>query len=67
MKFWLIISLLQNGEYIKVREIAYQDEATCYMMMEPIARQYKKVTVQMVCVSDDHYMGRKQDPGVPYD
>lgn len=67
MKFWLIIFLLQNGEYTKVREVAYPDEATCYMMMEPMARQYTKQTVQMVCVSDDHYMGRKQDPGVPYD
>jgi hypothetical protein len=53
VKFWLIISLLQNGEYIKVREIAYPDEATCYIMMEPIARQYTKQTVQMVCVGDD--------------
>ena len=68
MKFWLIVFLLQpNGEFISKREIAYPDEATCYMMMEPVARQYKKVTVQMVCVSDDHFMGRKQDPGVAYD
>lgn len=68
MKFWLIIFLLQpDGEFISKREIAYPDEATCYMMMEPIARQYKKQTVQMVCVSDDHFTGRKQDKNVPYD
>lgn len=68
MKFWLLIFLFQpNGEFISKREIAYSDEATCYMMMEPVARQYKKVMVKMICVSDDHYMGRKQDPGVAYD
>ncbi len=68
MKFWLIIFFLTpEGEFIKKREIAYPDEATCYMMMEPVARKYKKSTVQMICVSNDHYTGRKQDPGVPYD
>lgn len=70
MKYWLIVFLLQpDGEFIMKREIEYPNEATCYMMMDPIAKQYrfKNVTVQMVCVSDDHHSGRKQDPGVPLD
>jgi hypothetical protein len=68
MKFWLIIFLMNpQGEFVAKKEIVYPDEATCYMMMEPVARKYTKSTVQMVCVSDDHHSGRKQDPGVDYD
>ena len=68
MKFWLIVFLLSpQGEFISKREIQYKDEATCYASMETVARIYKRSTVQMVCVSDDHRSGRKKDPGVDYD
>jgi hypothetical protein len=65
MKFWLLIFFLTpEGEFISKKEIAYNDEASCYLAMNKV--KVKRIA-QMVCVSDDHYMGRKQDPGVDYD
>jgi hypothetical protein len=65
VKFWLIIFFLTpQGEFVSKKEIAYKDEASCYLAMDKVK---VKQRAQMVCVSDDHYMGRKQDPGVPYD
>lgn len=68
MKYWLIIFFLDpNGEFVGKREIAYKNEVKCYTAMEYIKPPRKDWTVQMLCVSDDHHSGRKQDPGVPYD
>lgn len=68
MKFWLIAFFFApDGEFVGKREIAYKDEATCYMAMDRIRPPKKNLTTQIVCVSDDHYMGRKKDPGVEYD
>jgi hypothetical protein len=68
MKFWLIVFFLDShGEFVRKREIAYKDEASCYIAMDNIRAPDRKTTIQMVCVSDDHHAGRKQDPGVPYD
>jgi len=68
MKFWLIIFFIApNGEFMGKREIAYADEAQCYIAMDYIRPPVRSWTTQMVCVSDDHYMGRKQDKNVPYD
>ena len=65
MKFWLIIFFLTpEGEFISKKEIAYKDKASCYVAMDNV--KVKRIA-QMVCVSDDHYMGRKKDPGVEYD
>ena len=65
MKFWLIIFFLTpEGEFISKKEIAYKDKASCYLAMDKV--KVKQIT-RMVCVSDDHYMGRKKDPGVDYD
>ena len=65
MKFWLLIFFLTpDGEFISKKEIVYDDEASCYLAMNKV--KVKRIA-QMVCVSDDHYMGRKQDPGVDYD
>ena len=68
MKYWLIIFFFApNGEFYGKLEIAYIDEASCYIAMDSIRPPRKELRTQMHCVSDDHYMGRKQDPGVPYD
>ena len=68
MKYWLIAFFFTpNGEYAGKRVIAYEDEAHCYMAMDYIRPPKKSWTTQIVCVSDDHYNGRKQDPGVPFD
>ena len=65
MKFWLIVFFFTpQGEFVGKKEIAYKDKASCYLAMDKVK---VKQRAQMVCVSDDHYMGRKQDPGVPYD
>ena len=65
MKFWLLIFFLTpEGEFISKKEIAYKDKASCYVAMDKV--KVKRIA-QMVCVSDDHRSGRKQDPGVPYD
>lgn len=71
MKFWLIAFFLTpDGEFVGKREIAYKDEATCYVAMDHvrIPKSMKKATIiSAVCVSDDHFKGRKKDPGVEYD
>jgi hypothetical protein len=65
VKFWLIIFFLTpEGEFISKKEIAYKDKAACYVAMDRV--KVEQIT-QMVCVSNDHYTGRKQDPGIPYD
>lgn len=67
MKYWLIMFFLTpDGEFIEKREIAYKDEATCYIAMDYV-KYRKDQMIQMVCVSDDHHSGKKQDPGVAYD
>jgi hypothetical protein len=65
VKFWLIIFFLTpEGEFISRKQFQYKDKASCYLAMD---RVKVKQIAEMVCVSDDHYRGRKQDPGVPYD
>lgn len=65
MKFWLIIFFFTSeGEFVSKKEIQFQDEASCYIAMNKVK---VKQIAQMECVSDDHYMGRKKDPGVDYD
>jgi hypothetical protein len=65
VKFWLIIFFLTpQGEFVGKREVSYKDKASCYLAMNKV--KFKQRT-EMVCVSNDHYTGRKQDPGVPYD
>jgi hypothetical protein len=65
MKFWLLIFFLTpEGEFISKKESPYKDKASCYVAMDKVK---VKQIAQMVCVSDDHYMGRKQDTGVDYD
>jgi hypothetical protein len=67
VKFWLIIFFFSNGEFVGKKEIAYEDEAKCYLAMDYIRPPKKHWVTQMQCVSDDHFMGRKKDEGVDYD
>lgn len=68
MKFWLIIMFFTpNGDFAGKREIAYEDEASCYIAMDGIRPPRRNLLTQMVCVSDDHYQGRKQDKNKRYD
>jgi len=37
VKFWLIIFFLTpQGEFISKKEIAYKDEASCYLAMDKV-------------------------------
>lgn len=70
MKFWLIVFLFDvNGEF-QAKDIT---EAVSLEKCEDMAAAYAKSIIntqmqaQFHCVSDDHYMGRKQDEGVAYD
>lgn len=67
MKYWLIIFFLDpQGEFISKREIQYPSRIEC---QKALARQRPPAgrLIETVCVSDDHYRGIKQDPGVDYD
>ena len=61
MKYWLIIVFLNQHNYpIGQREIAYADEAQCYLAMDNIRAPNNSVTVQMHCISDtEHEKQRK--------
>ncbi len=68
MKFWLIMFFLTpEGEFVSKKEIQYKDKTSCYLAMDKVKVKRPATIAQMVCVSDDHHAGRKQDPGVPYD
>jgi hypothetical protein len=65
VKYWLLVFFLTpEGEFIEKKEFLFKAEASCYLGMD---RVKVKQIAQMVCVTDDHYTGRKQDPGVDYD
>lgn len=67
MKFWLLIFILTpDGEYVDKREVAYDNATSCYKAMNRV-RPTKGTKVHTLCVSNDHYTGLKQDPGVNYD
>jgi hypothetical protein len=70
VKFWLIVFLFDvNGEF-QAKDIF---ETAGRVQCEQFAADYTKTIIntkmqaQFHCVSDDHYMGRKQDEGVDYD
>ena len=65
MKFWLIMFFLTpEGDFISKKEIQYKDKASCYLAMNKVK---VKQIAEMVCVSNDHYTGKKQDKNVPFD
>ena len=65
MKFWLIIFFLSpEGEFVSKKEIQYKNKASCYLAMDKVK---VKNRAEMVCVSNDHYTGKKQDKNVPFD
>ena len=68
MKFWLIIFFLSpEGEFVSKKEIQYKNKASCYLAMEKVKVKRPATIAEMVCVSNDHYTGKKQDKNVPFD
>ena len=68
MKFWLIIFFFTpDGEFESQKAIQYKNKPSCVAAMKGVRPLRKNMSTQSVCVSDNHYRGIKQDPGVPYD
>lgn len=70
MSFWLIVFLFTSDGEFQAKDVY---ETASKEQCEKFAGDYTRTIVntqmqaQFYCVSDDHYMGRKQDPNVPYD
>lgn len=70
MKYWLIFMLFNSeGEFVRKVDIPTKSARECVLeaakqTMYVVNRGY---LIQPWCVTDDHYEGRKQDPGIPYD
>ena len=70
MKFWLIIFLFTpEGEFHakEVQEAANKQQCVSFAAEYTLAVGRNQLRAQFYCVSDDHYQGRRQDPGIPYD
>jgi hypothetical protein len=68
VKFWLIIFFLTpEGHFVSKKEISYKNEVSCYLAMDKIKVKRPATIAEMVCVSNDHYTGKKQDKNVPFD
>lgn len=70
MKFWLIVFLFTNdGEYINKIEVPVEDRTQCFIEAGTYAIDYTNsgYLTQFWCVTDDHYMGRSVDEGIPLD
>jgi len=70
MSYWLIVFLFTaEGEFVAkdVYETAAKEQ--CEQFAGDVTRTIinSRLQAQFHCVSDDHYMGRKQDEGVDYD
>ena len=70
MEYWLIIFLFTAGGEFIVKEYKTASMEEC----RALAASYTgnllvntQLQAQFHCVSDDHYMGRKQDEGIDYD
>lgn len=70
MTYWLLVFLFDvNGEFLgkDVYETASKEQCAEFAGKVTKTLINTKIQAQFHCVSDDHYMGRKQDEGVDYD
>ena len=70
MSCWLLVFLFtQEGEFIAKDVYETASKEQCEKFACEVTRTIinSKLQAQFHCVSDDHYMGRKQDEGVDYD
>jgi hypothetical protein len=70
MKFWLLVFLFtQDGQFMAKDVYETANKAQCIEFAGQVGMNLvnTKLQAQFHCVSDDHYMGRKQDEGVDYD
>ena len=70
MKFWLIAFLFSPDGGYQSKDV-YETESfeSCQQFAAAYAALHinTELSMQLYCVSDDHYNGRAQDPGIPYD
>lgn len=71
MKYWLILFITTpDGEYVDKDVYSVSSKAQCEVVAETLVKRLKTISkyeFEYHCVSDDHYKGIAQDPGVPYD
>ena len=70
MSYWLIVFLFTaEGEFVAKDVYETASKGQCEQFAGDVTRTIinSKLQAQFHCVSDDHYMGRKQDEGVDYD
>jgi hypothetical protein len=68
VKFWLIVFFLTpEGEYLSKQEMQLSNKTMCELVAEQYPAQVREGPVKTICVSDDHYTGKKQDKNVPFD
>ena len=76
VKAWLIVFMvwhspneysLEEERYLGKIEVPYASMEECEAATSKITMESEDVRYEFNCVTDDHYTGRKQDPGVPYD
>lgn len=70
MSYWLLVFLFDvNGEFIGKEVYETASPAQCQQFAGDVTKTIinTKNSAKFYCVSDDHYMGRKQDVGIDYD
>ena len=70
MKYWLIFMIFtSDGEFLTKFEYPAKNKTHCVELAGYTAQQYvnRGRLTQAWCVTDNHFKGRKQDPGIPYD
>ena len=70
MSYWLLVFLFTpEGEFVAkdVYETASKEQCVEFAGKVTTTIINSRLQAQFHCVSDDHYMGRKQDEGVDYD
>lgn len=70
MSYWLLVFLFtSDGQFMAKDVYETASMKQCEEFAGDVAKTLvnTKLQAQFHCVSDDHYMGRKQDEGVDYD
>ena len=70
MSYWLIVFLFTaEGEFVAKDVYETASKEQCQQFAGDVTRTIinSRLQAQFHCVSDDHYMGRRQDEGIAYD
>lgn len=70
MKFWLLVFVLTpQGDFLWSDVYETPNKKVCIEQSAKVAKTFVNTNnaIQMYCVSDDHYQGRKFDKDIPLD